>query len=196
MPNFNDPKALEFIAALGGILPEKQFSTYRYDFQYDDCPMIVEVVGKMYKISYLYPNHNRNANNYKPEQAWENLTQSIKVAKDRSVEQIIKSIKNRLDIQAYKQVVKLFQEASDNHEKYQKNHTELAAKIAEAIGQMAMPRTRKNDAHTEISIYKAGAMYGDIKIEGTSVDFHIRGLNATTNFDFIVNIAKLIAEQK
>ena len=140
-----------------------------------------------YKIHAFQPEVDRNASTFHSEAEWKKLTNSIKVSSEKPLETIAKDILRRFDFPAMVEVKGMFDGDMSRYEEEKVKHSKLVDELEEASGRKADRRT--TGVQSEISLYTNNSYYGDIKIEYTSVDIHIRSIK---NNDLVKQIAAFL----
>jgi hypothetical protein len=144
-----------------------------------------------YKVHAFKPEVNRNASTFHSEAEWNKLTTSIKVSYEKPLETIAKDILRRFDFPKMVEVKEMFNADEKRYEGEKVKHSKLVSELEEACGRKA--DRRDTGVQSEISLYTADSYYGDIKVEYTSVEIHIRSLKSN---DLAKQIAAFLKKPK
>lgn len=177
---FSDEKLERIVKALGGTLPDKQWSLAALYFSYRGYNWFMKPDKGKIEIHVCMPDHNNKAYNSNARELWDACTTSINVSKDKDDAKIIADINRRFDFAALDEAKAAYAKADQDYIDLIKRHQELCDHIAEKFGSAGY---RKGEQTMEFS--GPVGTYGDITVNLLSVDFIIRGVDSRTSMALI-----------
>lgn len=187
-----DPKYRQIVDALGGESNKDQTTFYRWDFQYNGYSCFIKKEHGKYEIHVCAPKCNSDAFNRNAWNAWGELTTSIGVGQQKTVEKIVSDIKRRLDFTAFDRVKALFKEADDHYDQMVARHKAIVDNIVKRTNL----KPRENGIlRTTIHIGISRGYYGEILVHQCQVDFSIKSVSGESDQKLVNALCDLLREE-
>lgn len=185
------------ITKLGGTLTDRDiFHTAYFTYKGFSCGICEDAKLNKFTIQvYMLKTKHREANTYAADAIFRSCTTSIGVGCKKTDTQIVADINRRLDWDGELAKVKqAYRDADDAFDEHLAAHSKIVAHLQKVLGIDGTPHCNTATRHEfclsklpSFTSYDQG--YGDIIVDGTSVDFKLRSY---TDLDSITAICKAI----